>query len=395
MAGNDHAILDLGDDNLQFTTNDYKAEGGGSQYHRPSPDLTQFPTPTTDRDTSQLIDDQEGGGPSDWKTSNFWTFAFYQQFFDVDTEDVRNRVLFSMVPNPSKSFLQYYIRPRPDLYGPFWICVTLVFSIAISGNMADFLQKSFEATEDQPVKWHYDFHKVSLSAMVVFSYASLLPAGLYGYMWWAGAGQVGSATISFVELLSLYGYSLTIYIPVSILWLIQYSWWQWICVLVGAGLSGVVLFTPLWPAVKHHASKSAAIVMVVIVSIHILLAVGFMLYFFHVPSSSGIQPSGNVTEVVPENNKMLNDTNNNNAEPEKQAAIVNASKFAPDDHDKVEDHDKEDQKKLNGDNDEGDEPIIDSKDSDSSLLNNDSEEKSLLNEKVENESNDKPEVDET
>ena len=64
-------------------------------------------------------------------------------------------------------------------------------------------------------------YQVSLSAMVVFSYASLLPAGLYGYMWWAGAGQVGSATISFVELLSLYGYSLTIYIPVSILWLIQ------------------------------------------------------------------------------------------------------------------------------------------------------------------------------
>merc|ERR1712098_281600 len=140
--------------------------------------------------------------------------------------------------------------------------------------------------------------------------------------------------------------------------------------------------------------------MVVIVSIHILLAVGFMLYFFHVPSSSGIQPGGNVTEVVPENNKMLHanitDTNNNNAEPEKQAAIVNASKFAPDDHDKVEDHDKEDQKKLDDETDEEDgEPIIDSKDSDSSLLNNDSEEKSLLNEKVENESNDKPEVDET
>merc|ERR1719210_2765178 len=108
--------------------------------------MTQFPTPTTDRDTSQLIDDQaEGeGGPSDWKTSNFWTFAFYQQFFDIDTVDVKNRVMYSMVPMPGKSFLQYHIRPRPDLYGPFWVCVTLVFSIAISGNMSDYLQKSFQ-----------------------------------------------------------------------------------------------------------------------------------------------------------------------------------------------------------------------------------------------------------
>ena len=57
--------------------------------------------------------------------------------------------------------------------------------------------------------------------MVVFSYASLLPAGLYGFLWWAG--QNSTATISFLELLCLYGYSLTIYIPVSLLWLIQVS----------------------------------------------------------------------------------------------------------------------------------------------------------------------------
>ena len=56
--------------------------------------------------------------------------------------------------------------------------------------------------------------------MVVFSYASLLPAGLYGFLWWAGQSS-SSTTISFLELVCLYGYSLTIYIPVSLLWLIQ------------------------------------------------------------------------------------------------------------------------------------------------------------------------------
>ena len=78
----------------------------------------------------------------------------------MDTGAVKDRVLYSMVPLPGKSFLQHHIRPKPDLYGPFWVCVTLVFSIAISGNMATYLQKSFEADENHPVKWHYDFHKV-------------------------------------------------------------------------------------------------------------------------------------------------------------------------------------------------------------------------------------------
>ena len=37
----------------------------------------------------------------------------------------------------------------------------------------------------------------------------------------------------------------------------------------------------VWPAVREHAAKTAVIVMAVILSLHFLLATGFMLYFFH------------------------------------------------------------------------------------------------------------------
>jgi len=289
MSASDHAILDLGEDELQFTKTDYKAQSTGAS-------LTEFPamvspdSPASSRDTARLVE-EEGREAS---SSNFWSLNFYQQLFDIDTVDVRNRLMYSMLPVPGKSFLQHHIRPRPDLYGPFWVCVTLVFSIAISGNVADFLQKSV-AMDDH--KWHYDFHKVSLAATAVFSYASLLPASLYGFLWWAGGSGASGAALSFLELVCLYGYSLSIYIPVSILWLIQVSWWQWLCVLLGAGLSGAVLFTPLWPAVRDGASKGAWIVMGIVLCLHLLLACGFMLYFFHVPPTSGAGPS-NATEVV-------------------------------------------------------------------------------------------------
>lgn len=279
MSGADHAILDLGEDELQFTTTDYKAQTPSTA------SLTEFPSigsPGTNRDDEQLVGEERGGAAG--ATSNFWTLAYYQQFFDVDTTDVKNRLLYSMVPLPGKSFLEHHIRPRPDLYGPFWVCVTLVFSIAISGNVADFLQKSV-ALDDH--NWHYDFHKVSLAATAVFSYASLLPAGLYSFLWWAGGAGAAGAGISFLELICLYGYSLSIYIPVSLLWLVQVSWWQWLCVLAGAGLSGAVLFLPLWPAMRHGAARSAPLVMAVVAGLHLLLACGFMLYFFHVPPTAG------------------------------------------------------------------------------------------------------------
>lgn len=316
MSGADHAILDLGEDDLQFTTTDYKAQASASA------SLTQFPNPSPDRDTDRLITDGEGqGGPGEWKTSNFWTLAFYQQFFDVDTTDVKNRLIYSMVPVPGKSFLQHHIRPRPDLYGPFWICCTLVFSIAISGNLADFLQKSVDP--EQGTKWHYDFHKVTLAATAVFSYAGLVPASLYGFLWWSSSGA-GAATLSFLELVCLYGYSLAIYIPVSLLWLVQVSWWQWLCVLAGAGLSGYVLFLPIWPAVRDQAAKSAVIVMAIVLALHLLLACGFMLYFFHVPAVAA--GSHNTTQTVVTVAPAVDEKTLENNKAAEESAIKDAEK---------------------------------------------------------------------
>lgn len=123
-----------------------------------------------------------------------------------------------------------------------------------------------------------------MAATAVFSYAWLVPAGLYGFLWWtASAG--GLTSLTFLDLICLYGYSMVIYIPVSVLWLIQSNIVQWLLVLLAAGLSGSVLVLTLWPIFKTHASKSCWILVSVVVGLHLLLACGFMLYFFHVPGA--------------------------------------------------------------------------------------------------------------
>eukprot|EP00088_Acartia_fossae_P045177 TRINITY_DN4840_c0_g1_i2.p1 TRINITY_DN4840_c0_g1~~TRINITY_DN4840_c0_g1_i2.p1 ORF type:complete len:490 (-),score=122.36 TRINITY_DN4840_c0_g1_i2:342-1811(-) len=304
-SNNDHAILDLGIDELQFTTNNYKSstntgnDAGG---------FTSFPDPDpqSNKDTDRIIDDDGAGGGGGGTRSSYLKLAFYQKYFDVEDKDIATRLLYSMLPVPGKSFLQHHIRPKPDLYGPFWACVTLIFSIAISGNVADFLTTSAQGQ----AKWHYDFHKVNLAATAVFSYAGLVPACLFGYLWWAGHGA-GSMAVSFVELVCVYGYSIVIYIPISILWLIcvKFGWVQWILVLVAASLSGIVLFTTIWPAVRESAPKSSLLVMVFVLGLHFLLAAGFMLYFFHgsgIPDSGGSDVVTTVQPVTENGNKTIN-----------------------------------------------------------------------------------------
>ena len=106
-------------------------------------------------------------------------------------------------------------------------------------------------------------------------------------MRWTNTNTGGISNLSFLDLICLYGYSLVIYIPVSVLWLIQISAIQWILVLVAAGLSGAVISITLWPVLKENSSKASTILMIVILGLHLLLACGFMLYFFHVPGGSG------------------------------------------------------------------------------------------------------------
>ena len=166
-----------------------------------------------------------------------------------------------------------------------------------------------------------------MAATAVFGYAWLVPAFLYATLWWIGGSKQENQTIdsstSFLELLCVYGYSLAIYIPVSVLWTIQYPIFQWTLALGGAGLSGAVLLLAIWPSVQNHPKKMGIILIGVVLLLHLLLACGFMMYFFHGPSTSVVS-SG--TEDVA--STKLPKPNNINATKD----VVKDAKIAPTDN---------------------------------------------------------------
>ncbi|BFY99908.1 hypothetical protein BsWGS_02948 [Bradybaena similaris] len=254
-------------------------------------EFTNFPHSAADSDDessdqAKLLDEEK-------RAASFWTFAYYQQFFDVETKQVGQRIVGSMLPKPGRNYLTKQIRPNPDLYGPFWICTTLVFTTAIAGNLANYFSSA-----GKNYNWKYDFHKVTFAATAIFSYWWLIPLILFGILWWRGS----QAKFTFLEIICVYGYSLAIYVPISVLWAIQVSWLQWTLVVVGATLSGSVLLLTFWPAVNEDSKKIALGVMFFIFVMHTALAAGFVLYFFHVPAAStgaNVVPFTNTTAVNP------------------------------------------------------------------------------------------------
>ncbi|XP_075433592.1 protein YIPF2 isoform X1 [Ascaphus truei] len=240
-----------------------------------------------DTDQTELLSGQK-------KSASFWTFQYYQDFFEIDTYQVLDRIRASLLPIPGKNFVRHHLRNNPDLYGPFWICATLVFTVTIMGNLATFLQK--QGSSD----YHYSpqFHKVSVAGIAIYSYALMVPLGLWGFLQWRKGVSPSVGSYSFIETACVYGYSLSVYIPTTVLWLIPIDWFRWLLILVAMCLSGSVLILTFWPHIRGDNKMVAVATVTSMVVLHALLAVGCKMYFFEEPQAHTSVPTAAATTTA-------------------------------------------------------------------------------------------------
>lgn len=120
-----------------------------------------------------------------------------------------------------------------------------------------------------------------------------MPSVIYFFFRW----RFNRIEYTFLELLCIYGYSLTIFIPISILWIIPINWLQWTSTLIASLISGSVLVVTFWPTVHSEHKKFSALSMLGVLLAHLLMAVCIMLVFFHV-SDKNINPSDATTTTT-------------------------------------------------------------------------------------------------
>lgn len=87
----------------------------------------------------------------------------------------------------------------------------------------------------------------------------------------------------------------------SILWVIQISFLQWLLVFGAALSTGTVLIIVLSPALQN-SHKSVFLIGGILLA-HFLLAAGFMLHFFHMPANVAATISEHVQAVTVASNK--------------------------------------------------------------------------------------------
>lgn len=120
---------------------------------------------------------------------------YYQQYFDVTTQDVLQRVTFSLVPIKDK--LSQAIGDNPDFYGPFWLYTSLIFLLAFAENLHNYIEVGYD-------KFEYDFQNFPPSFTIVYGIgfgAPLLISALMKYL--------SDVEMKFKVITCIYGYSFT------------------------------------------------------------------------------------------------------------------------------------------------------------------------------------------
>lgn len=211
-------------------------------------------------------------GSSDESQSSGWFRAFtvgaYKPYFDVDTSDVLDRIKDSVLP--FSGIFNEKNSERPDLYGPFWICTTLIFVAAAIGTFVTYLAHKLKNQE-----WEYDINLVTWSAGLFYGYVLVVPICLYVIL------KYFSAPSGLAQLLCLYGYSLFVFIPALCLSVIPVDLFRWVI----AGVAGVMSASFVALNLRNHIKSAGERWFLIVAGIFVLqlaLSMVLKLYLFTV-----------------------------------------------------------------------------------------------------------------
>lgn len=227
----------------------------------------------------------------------------YKSYFDIDTADITKRLKSSLLmfylPDKFRSEVIGAQRDEnhkgPDLYGPLWITFTLVFFVAVrnlTNNLArnkdishlltypsllfvacPQLTSNLSAYIRAPSRqdFEYDINHMVRALSVLFSFVFVVPA-----VFWLMTQCLGMQALLLVDWVCLYGYSMVVYIPATLLCLIPLQIFIWVVLAVATAVSALLVVrnvaTPLLGA-DAQANKAGPILIAMLCAHAILFLI--------------------------------------------------------------------------------------------------------------------------
>ena len=147
------------------------------------------------------------------KLGRFMSVEYFRNSFNINTEDVGERIKFALFPFKTGGLFQ---NKAYDLYGPLWILLTLVFTTSIFGSA---FMNSENMNKEKATS--VSIHQIGKSFVLSMIYLLINPLIVYYYYL-----REGARSAQYLEIVSIYGYSFAILPIIEVLILIPIGWFS-------------------------------------------------------------------------------------------------------------------------------------------------------------------------
>jgi hypothetical protein len=220
------------------------------------------------------------------------TVEAYAPYFDVDTEDVVGRLKSSLFqfykPDHFRTSLVGDVPTEtlkgPDLYGPVWIVMTLIFVLAVTSNIYHFWEhaKQKRAADDttQLETFEVDIYHLLHASNVVLVFVFGVSTAM-----WLSASCIGLAGASWALWVCVYGYSQTpILLAAPLIVIFPLHILTWLLLATSVSASGMLVIrnmaTPLMAQDTAAGNAKAGPIILSILACHFVYFAVLKYVFF-------------------------------------------------------------------------------------------------------------------
>jgi hypothetical protein len=226
----------------------------------------------------------------------FCCFAIFKKYFQITSNDFILRFINSFIPFNNK--FGNLIKNNPDLYGPIWIYTSLIILLSATGSLTRTIQGHNNKNFFQ------EFIPIAGSTIYMVGFG--LPILITILM------KVFGIKLGFVHVICTYGYSFSIFLPISIICVIQYNYIQWIALIYAVFSSTSLLVVNYYKSMGDFSRNKKSIIIGIVLLAQIGLLLFFKLYFFKKFSDEVLEENieGDSVKNVQENKNDKTYSNN-------------------------------------------------------------------------------------
>ena len=198
-----------------------------------------------------------------WIDRYLCCFNWLKRYFQINSKDFLNRVVRSIIPFNSKFY--DLISTNPDFYGPFWIYTCFVILVSSCGA----LTRTIQGIRDS--NFYQEF--IPIAAILIYFIGFGVPILI------ALLSKIFGGKINIAPVICVFGYSYTIFLPITIICVIPSQILHWIF-LGYAILSSSSLIIMSISKTISDISKGKKIAIIVIIIIFQLVIFGVLKFYF-------------------------------------------------------------------------------------------------------------------